>query len=433
MAVSGVVTEPTMRTDIKIDFVAMPQAGHVFPQLQLAKYALSQGMTHLRFYSCPVMQATIESAGIEFQPILADKQQKVLDLAAHHEQIMDSFAELFTAMDRELESQEQFESELRNYWKTAPPDLVVVDFLAPFAGVVADELGIPWWTAITAPTAIETKTGTPSFFCGLTPPKTFLGRWRNALGRAFLRFLKKFAFFRLRKKLQPLGLTNLYREDGTERIYSNDVILGFGIEELEFADRILPKAWHWIGPCLDRPVLDHHAPHYESGKKHILVAPGTQVRWAKELAEAIVREVAKHMPECNFHFVLNVLNDPDLKEPRKEDNLHEYGYIPFTPESFRNYDVILNMGGNGIMYTAILAGVPQIMLPQSFEQHDCTARIAVKGLGLRSHGTPESIVSEINKLLENDQYHKQADKFRQITERYHPGRTFVELVQKKFS
>ena len=422
-----------MRTDIKIDFVAMPLAGHVFPQLQLAKYAQSQGMNRLRFYSCPNMRRAVESAGIEFQTILADREAEVLDLAAHHEQIMDSFAELFSVVDKALGIQEQFSNELRNYWQADRPDLVVVDFLAPFAGVVADELGIPWWTAITVPTAIETKSGTPSFLGGLTPPKTFLGRWRDALGRAFIRFLKKFAFFWFRKKIEPLGLTSVYREDGTERMYSNDVILGFGIGELEFEDSGLPKAWHWIGPCLERPVLDHHAPYYEPGKKHILVAPGTQVRWAKERAENIVREVARHMPECNFHFVLNVLNDPELREPRKDENLHEYGYIPFTPESFRNYDAIINMGGIGIMYTAILAGVPQLMLPQSFEQLDCAARIYVSGLGLRSRGTPDSIVAEIKKLLKNDWHRKQADEYRQIAERYHPGRSFVELVQKKFS
>ena len=426
-----------MRTDIKIDFVAMPLPGHVFPQLQLAKYAQSQGITQLRFFSCPIMQKAIEKAGIEFQPILVDREKEVMNLAAHHEQIMDSFVEMLSVANRALDIQDQFSNELRAYWKTNRPDLVVVDFLAPFAGVVADELGIPWWTAITVPTAIETTSGTPSFLGGWTPPKTFIGKiygkWRDALGRAFIRFLKQFAFFRLRKKLQPLGLTSVYREDGTERMYSDDVILGFGIGELEFEDTGLPKAWRWIGPCLERPVLDRPAPQYEAGKKHILVAPGTQVRWAKERAENIIREVAKHMPECNFHFVLNVLNDPDLKEPRKEDNLHEYGYIPFTPESFRNYDVILNMGGIGIMYTAILAGVPQLMVPQNFEQLDCAARIYVNGVGLRSQGTPASIVAEINKLLKSDWYHKQADEYRQVAERYHPGQSFVELVQKKFA
>jgi len=422
-----------MRTDIKIDFVAQPLPGHLFPQLQLAKYAQSQGMKRLRFFSCPKMRTTVEGAGIDFLPILEDREAEVLELAGHHEQIMDSFVELYSVVDKALVIQEQFSNELRNYWKTNRPDLVIVDFLSPFAGVVADELGIPWWTAATSPSVVESQRGTPTYLGGLEPPKTFLGKWRDALGRAFIRTLKKFAFFRFRKRLQPLGFTSVYREDGTERMYSNDVILGFGIGELEFVDSGLPKAWHWIGPCLERPVLDHHAPHYEPGKKHILIAPGTQVRWAKERAENIVREVSRHMPDCIFHFVLNVLNDPNLKEPQKEGNLHFYGYIPFTPESFRNYDVVFNMGGIGIMYTAIAAGVPQLMLPQSFEQHDCAARIYVSGLGLRSRGTPENIVAEINKLLENDWYHKQADEYRQIIEHYHPGQSFVELVQRKFA
>ena len=422
-----------MRTDIKIDFVAQPLPGHVFPQLQLAKYAQSQGMNQLRFYSCPKMRSAIESAGIHFQPVLADREEEVLNIAGEHERIMDSYTALLTVVDRALTVQEQFEQELRSYWKADPPDLVVIDFLSPFAGVIADEFGIPWWTAITSPTAIESQNGTPTYLGGLAPPTTIFGKYRDALGRWFIRTLKKFAFFLYRKKMQPLGFTSVYREDGTERMYSNDVILGLGISELEFEDRALPKAWHWIGPCLERPVLDHQVPEYEPGKKHILVAPGTQVRWAKERAENICREVAKHMPDCVFHFVLNVISGHNLRKPRKENNLHMYGYIPFTPESFRNYDVIINMGGIGVMYTAITAGVPQLTLPQSFEQLDCATRVFVSGVGLRSGGTPDDIVSEIKKLLENDWYRNQANEYRQITEHYNPGRSFVELVQKKFA
>ena len=422
-----------MRTDIKIDFIALPLAGHLFPQLQLAKYAQSQGIKQLRIFSCPIMRAAVQSAGIEFKPILADKEEEILDIAAHHEQIMDSFTELLSVMDKALGMQAQVESELRAYWKANRPDLAVIDFLEPFAGVIADELEIPWWTAITSPTLIETHKGTPTYLGGLEPPKTIFGKWRNSLGRIFVRAFKQFAFFLFRKKLRPLGFKSIYREDGTERMYSNDVILGLGISELEFEEKDWPKAWRWIGPCLERPILDHPAPQYEPEKQHILVAPGTQVRWAQERAENICREVAKRMPDCNFHFVLNVLNDPQLKEPRKEDNLHVYGYIPFTPESFRNYDVIVNMGGIGVMYTAITAGVPQLALPQGFEQLDCAARIFVNGLGLRSHGSPEDIVAEIKKLLKNEWYRRQVDEYRQIIERYHPGRTFVELVQKKFA
>jgi UDP:flavonoid glycosyltransferase YjiC (YdhE family) len=423
-----------MRTDIKIDFVAQPMPEHVFPQLQLAKYAKSQGLGQLRFYSCPSMRGAAEEAGIDFLPVLADREEEVLAIAAHHAQVMDSFVELIQVVDQALTVQEQFENELRKYWKTNRPDLVVIDYLSPFAGVVADELGIPWWTVATSTTTIESATGTPTYLGGLAPPKTIFGKWRDTLGRWFIRGLKKFTFVLFRKKMRPLGFTSVYREDGTERMYSNDVILGLGIGELEFEDRDLPKAWRWIGPCLERPVLDHHvAAYYEPGKKHILVAPGTQVRWARERAEQICREVARHMPDCVFHFVLNVLNDPELKEPQIEDNMHIYGYIPFTSESFRNYDVVFNMGGIGVMYTAIAAGIPQLALPQSFEQLDCAARIFVSGLGLRSSGEPRGIAEEFKKLLENDWHRKQAHEYREIIERYNPGKTFVELVQKKFA
>jgi UDP:flavonoid glycosyltransferase YjiC (YdhE family) len=405
----------------------------VFPQLQLARYAQSQGMKQLRFYSCPKVRSDVESAGIHFQPVLADREEEILDMIGQHERVLDSYAALFSMADRALAVQEQFEQELRSYWKADPPDLVVIDFLSPFAGVIADELGIPWWTVVTSPTAIESPHGTPTYLGGLAPPRTIFGKCRDAMGRWFIRTLKKLAFFLYRKKIQPLGFTSVYREDGTERMYSNEVILGLGMSELEFEERDLPNAWHWIGPCLERPVLDHQSPEYEPEKKHILVAPGTQVRWARERAENMCREVAKHMPECVFHFALNVLSGYNLHAPRKENNLHVYGYIPFTPESFQNYDVVVNMGGIGVMYTAIAAGVPQLALPQSFEQQDCATRVLRSGVGLRSSGTLDNIVSEIKQLLEGEKYRNQANEYRQMTERYNPGKSFVELVQKKLA
>jgi len=418
-----------MRTDLKIDFVAPPLAGHLFPQLQLAKYAKSQGFDRLRFCSCPKMRAAVENAGIEFLPVLADKESEVLAISHRSEQVMNSFKGMFGSVTMTLDLMRQFSDELRNYWQADRPDLVVVDFLSPFSGVVADELGIPWWTAISSPAFIEVRKGTPAFFGGWQPPKTVLGKCRDACGRAVVRMFKRVVFRMFRKQIQSLGFKSIYREDGSERMFSNEVILGLGIPELEF-DNEFPKTMHWIGPCPESPVFDHPAPHYEPGKKHILLSLGTQIAWAKERAEREFREVAQLLPEYVFHFVLG---NTDLKEPRKEGNLHFYGYMPYTPESFRNYDVIVNHGGIGAMYTAILAGVPQLIWSQDFDQHDCAARIAFHGLGLHSRGKPQSIVAEIKQLLENNSYRKRTAEYRQIVECYQPGQSFVELIQKKFA
>ena len=243
-----------------------------------------------------------------------------------------------------------------------------------------------------------------------------------------MRGFKKTVFRLFRKQLQSLGYKSLYREDGSERMFSNDVILGLGIPELEF-DNEFPKAMHWLGPCPESPVFDHPAPQYEAGQKHILVSLGTLVPWAKERAEKTFRKVAGLLPEYIFHFTLG---STELKQPRKEHNLHFYGYIPYTPESFRNYDIIINHAGIGAMYTAILAGVPQLLLPQDFDQYDCAARLAFHSLGLRSRSKPQSIVSQIKQLLENDSYRKRSEEYRQIVERYQPGQSFVELIQKRF-
>jgi len=84
------------------------------------------------------------------------------------------------------------------------------------------------------------------------------------------------------------------------------------------------------------------------------------------------------------------------------------------------------------MYTAILADVPQLVWSQDFDQHDCAARISFHGLGLRTLGKPQDIVAKIHELCRNDSYRKRVEEYRQITERYHPGWAFVELVQERF-
>ena len=418
-----------MRTDIKIDFVATPFAGHLFPPLQLAKYAKSNGFDNLRLISCPRMRAPVEHEGIEFLPLLAEWESEVLDIVLGTQNVYSSFKKVFEVVNRTLDLQKHLKDELRDYWQKDRPDLVVVDYISPFSGVVAEELGIPWWTFAICPTDIEAKRGTPGHLGGWEQPTTPFGKCRDTLGRLFIRVFKNICFFLFRKKIQALGFKSVYREDGSERMYSSDVILGNGIPEFQF-ENDWPKAMHWIGACTESPVFDHPAPTYEPGKKHIFVSCGTQIPWAKERAEKVFREVARMLPEYIFHFTLGSI---DIKEPRIENNLHFYGYIPYTSESFQNYDVVVNHGGVGVLYAAMMAGVPQLIWSQDHDQPDNAARVNFHGLGLRTRGKPQDIVAKIKKLLGNDSYRKKAEEYRQIANRYHPGKSFVELVQKKFA
>ena len=416
-----------MRIDLKIDFVAPPFAGHLFPLLQLSKSIRTEGYERLRFFSCPRMRQAVENVRGEFLPLLADKEAEVLDLLLGPQQIMYSAKGIVGIVNKTLDLMQQFSNELRDYWRADRPDLIIVDHISPFAGIVADELGIPWWTAINIPAHLEVRKGTPTCLGGWEPLDTVYGRCRDAAGRWFVRTVKKTVHRLFRKRLRALGLPNLYRADGSERVYSNDVILGFGIPEFYYQNE-WPKAMHWIGPCPGDPSFLPPAPHYEKGKKHILVSLGTLVPWTKEHAKNVFREVARVLPEYVFHFTLG----SDLKEPLRENNLHFFSYLPYTPESFRNYDVIVNHGGTGVLFTAMMAGVPQLIWPQDFDQPDNAARVNVHGLGLRTRGKPKDMTAKIIRILENDSYREVAEKFRRIIEQYHPGRAFVALLQERF-
>jgi UDP:flavonoid glycosyltransferase YjiC (YdhE family) len=415
-------------TELKIDFVAPPLAGHLFPQLQLARYLKLQGFNRLRFFTTPKFCLPIEQSGIEFRPVLADKENDVLAISHTEKQVMNSIKGMFASVTNTLNIRGQFSDELRTYWKIDKPDLVIVDFLSPFAGVVAENNDIPWWTACSSPCFIEFRKGTPAFFGGWEPPKTFLGTCRDALGRALVRQFKRTVFFLFRKQIQNLGFKSIYREDGSERMFSPEVILGLGASELEF-DNDFPKSMKWIGPCPESPVFDHSAPDFEQGKKHILISLGTQISWAKERAEKIFLEVARSMPEIVFHFVLG---NTHIKDCRKEGNIHFYGYVPYTPDSFKRYDVIVDHGGIGVLYTALLAAVPQLVFPQDFDQHDCAARISAKKLGLRTSGKVGDIVQKLKKLLDDSLYRTKAAEFQKIAQRYTPGETFLQLIKERF-
>ena len=416
-----------MRKDMKIDFVVPPVPGHIFPSLQLAKYAKTQGFERQRLITSPKMRKAVEGAGNTFVPVLAELEDEVFDIIRGPKPMMHSIKAMLDVVNRTLDIQRQFMIELRDYWQKERPDLIIVEHIAPFAGVVAEQLGIPWWTAVNCPTQMEVRRGTPACLGGWMPPKNVLGKCRDAFGRWLVRAFKKNVFRLFRKKIQALGLKSVYREDGTERMYSHDVILGLGIPEFDFENE-WPKAMRWIGPCPGDPSFLPPPPRIETGKKHIFVSLGMESSWAKERAKKAIREVAGLLPDYAFHFTLGC----ELKEPMVENNLHFFGYLPYTPESFSKYDLIVNHGGTGVLYTAMTAGVPQLIWPQDYDQHDNAARIAAHGLGLRTRGKPQDIAAKIEKLFDSDSYRAVAEEYRRIVQRYHPGQSFVELLQERF-
>ncbi|MGL4944087.1 MAG: hypothetical protein ACRC46_12980 [Thermoguttaceae bacterium] len=281
-----------MRKDIKVDFIAPPFMGHVMPLLQLARVLKDNGGQSVSFLSTPRAKPWIEREGVEFAPLVADQEAGILEMIESTKPTGVRY--VASLVQRTLVMMSQFRDELRTRWIASPPDLVVVDCMSPLAGIIADELSLRWWTATIIPCWIETKTGTPCLNGGWMPPKSFLGRARDGIGRSTIRITKRLVFSLFRRHMKALGVESVYRANGEERVISPERILALGVPDFEFP-RDWPSQLVWAGPCIG---LSHSRvePHFEPGRSHVLITMGTQLGPLACKMESVIRVVAAACP-----------------------------------------------------------------------------------------------------------------------------------------
>ena len=382
---------------MRIDFVAPPFAGHLFPQLDLASQLRDRGSDQIHFLSTQEAEQTIRSSKFRFTPILSGASQAVMEIANTRTQVGSNPLRLLSQFKLNLGLMHRLRQELLLQWQAARPDLVIVDFTVPIAGLLAQSMGIRWWTSMPTICVLETGNGTPSYLGGWSPMEGRRGKLRDWAGRATIRCFKLSIHYLFRKQLAALGVGRIYREDGLESIYSPDTILGFGIPEVEFP-RAWPQALVFVGPMTASPALPHIAPTYVEGRPHVLISLGTHLQWAKSGARELIRTVAKQMPDWVFHFTGGV---PGECSSDSQENFHCYGYVPYDAYIER-YKLVIHHGGTGVMYSSLKRGIPALVWPMDYDQFDHAARLVYGKLGLRCRPSPNEIVVDLQQLA-NDQ------------------------------
>lgn len=403
---------------MSIDFVAPPFAGHLFPLLELGRRLRERGMTSLRMVSTPDVAETIRLAGITPVDLLPGRAEEVWAIANTGGQVVLHPLRIYRQVRANMALMADAAAQLRATWSVQRPDLVIADFTVPVAGLVARSMGIRWWTSMPTPCAVETKSGTPAYLGGWTPPTTAAGRMRDALGRRAISLFKRGAAAIFRPELRAIGLSGVYREDGSEAVYSDECILALGMRELEF-ERDWPAALHFVGPLTESPPFPHAAPSFDE-RPAILVTLGTHLPWARERADALVRDLAARMPDCLFHLAMGA---PGSDVRQTDGNVHRYGFIPYDRYLSRYRAAVIH-GGTGILYACIQAGVPMLVWPHDYDQHDHAARIVARGLGLRLR--PRSAARDLRALLTDDSIRARVRDFQRMSMSYDPGRWVAE-------
>ena len=389
---------------IKIDVISVPFSGHLFPTLTLVKPLLEDPRFQIRVITGFQKKALVERIGFDCLALFPNRPTVMEDIANTSKQ-----ANLFIMYQQLMANSrllpEVFD-EINRIWNSeGKPDLVIADFVAAPAGMLADRLEIPWITTIPSPVAIESRTTTPAYLGGWKPHQGIFYKWRDALGRQVIRLAKKVGLALVKKNLVTLADFKLYREDGTEAVYSPYSILALGMKELEFRDDFPPQL-KWVGyRCLSFDRLPQEQKQYlTTSKKRVFVTCGTHLKWEKEGMVELTKILSERHPDYVFYVTLG--DSDGLEHPPRilSENLLIFDYLPYS-DVLDQMDFAIHHAGAGIMMGCIDLRIPSLILPQDYDQFDNAVRAELFQIGLVSRKKTESEVLRLfNELVSREDW-----------------------------
>ena len=402
---------------IKIDVVAVPLSGHLYPTMNLLAPLLQNPQYEIRLLTGPQKQSVAEAVGFQVLPILEGHVKEFEKAANNKEQlgIISAYRQLSASLDLINLVSDQLTQE----WTNHRPDIVIVDFITLSGGLVAEQMGIPWITTMATQFAIETTEGPPCFFGGMGTPQNSWQVLAQFVGRKTTRLGKRIVTFLLRDRLRRYHF-KLYNQKGQETIYSPYSILGIGMKEVELK-KGFPEHYRWVGPfgASVEAVEDYPLDlSLFAGRKKVLVSCGTQLEWAKDNLIFQAKQLAKAHPDFHFFVTRGVGGEPFQCENLME-NLSLVSYLPYK-EYIPQMDYVIHHGGAGIFYQCIIYGKPALILPHDYDQFDYAVRGVEAGVALTANKEDTRAIGlAFEKLIAKEDW-SELEILRQAAQSYHP-------------
>ncbi|MBC2323927.1 glycosyltransferase [Listeria booriae] len=357
---------------IRIDFIAPPVSGHLFPMLYLAKQLQLEAPNQydIHFISGLSKREVIEATGFPVH-VLMPEDPYIFDRLAD----VESGMPMIHQMNEVSRYIGVFTEQIRLALIERDTQIAVVDFVTYAGAFAADELEIPWITCIPTPFAIENRDGTPAFLGGLYPPKSWLGKMRDFGGRLLIHGIKQVLIYKNRRLLSPF-VPPLYDLEKRERIYSTYSILALGLPSFQF-ERSWPEQLQFVGYGAMNETRQLDIP-FDNFKHSILVSMGTMMPKENERIQELVREVAIAFPDILFVFSGGDSNNYAIQQ---FENIMIVGFVPYD-DYLPQFDFVIHHGGAGIVHMCIKYGKPAIVIPKYNDQPDFAARVDYFDIGI---------------------------------------------------
>ena len=385
---------------IKVDVVAPPFSGHLYPLLEMIIPLLNNEKYDIRVYTGIQKKEVTESLGISCKVVL-ENYPDAFESIANTPEKTDAIT-LYKQFKNNMKIIPIIIKELEEEFEKRGTDIVIADFVAIPAGIACNNLKIPWITSMPTPFALESKSTTPSYLGGWYPKNNIFYKIRDSIGRFVIRSFKRIVCLAVSKELKTLNF-KLYNENGEENIYSPYSILGVGMKELEFRDDF-PERFIWIGPC--SPSFDKKEYTFTDTSKFektVFLSNGTHVLWAKERMIKIAENLGKSYPDICFIVSSGDYSKKDEEVKKISENVYVYKYIDYET-ALPRADYVIHHGGAGIMYKVIKHNKPSVIIPHDYDQFDYAVRARIADIAFVADLKSED---SINKAFQDMLYRKE--------------------------
>ncbi len=405
-------------------FALWPVSGHFLPNLPIAQALRGRGHD-VSFYTGERIRNRIEREGFHFFPFRS-VDEGLVDRVFYSDPI--SSSGLKRLLDQRskyrdwlvgmLNEQVMDLEEVLTAWE---PEVIVCDpsMWAPYL-VLHETHSIPVAIFAYIPACLLPGPDAPPPGMGLPPPRNWRGRIQSRATEAVIRMMTmdiRRSANEVRKKygLEPLRMTV------TELAGKMPLYLVAGTPEFDYCRRDLPSSVHYIGPCLPKGSTLDPPPAWLSAlprdRPCVHVTEGT----LHVQKPVVLQAAAKAFANKPYQVIMatGTHRDPaELGLGSLAPNIRVEHWIPYD-HLLPKTNVVVTTGGAGTVLSALMAGVPVVVIPTEWDKPDNAQRVVEAGAGLRlspRRCTPKRLLDAVESVLRNDAYRKNA---RRLADTFH--------------
>lgn len=308
------------------------------------------------------------------------------------------------------------------------PDIVASDIITVLP-MICEKHRIPWATLLLFLNFMPGREAVPPAL-GWPPPRSAPHRWAYQSLWGLMYFMARGWNRNLNEIRTGFGIPPQAMPI-IDSFISPWLCLTFTSFDFEFPRSDLSPNIHLVGPSLWDGLEDGDGvvPQFEK-RPLVYVTQGTSVSQFRLDFFKIAIEAMSELPVQGVMTTGFVFDRSHLGTIPENVAVH-----PFIPNSrlLPNVDLMVHHGGNSSTIGAVVAGVPQVVVPFNWDQPDNGRRVAERGLGVmirRKRLTPAKLRGAIERVLGDDSFRARCREVAARMSVYNAPRTAADLLER---